>query len=179
MHVLMSLVASLFCFIFMAASIAFALIMWSASLLFGCLTLTSACTSLPLSFESLLWFLAFFLSPCSWPFCASRRRSCTETSQALLFCPTGRSFSASYALLLKKELALTLVRFQYFLVYYIHSDKFCLKKIARTNSQKVPNGFEIRIDVATQRRAHTHAHNWLSVHIKKAKSSTSRLVPSL
>ena len=133
MHVLMSLVASLFCFIFMAASIAFALIMWSVSLLFGCLTLTSACTSLPLSFESLLWFLAFFLSPCSWPFCASRRRSCTETSQALLFCPTGRSFSASYALLLKKELALTFVRFQYFLVYYIHSDKFCLKKIARTN----------------------------------------------
>ena len=51
------------CFIFMVASITFDLIQQPASTLFGCLTLTSACTSLPLSFELLLCFLAFFFSP--------------------------------------------------------------------------------------------------------------------
>ena len=107
--------------------ITFVLIQHPASCLLGCLILTSAGTSLLLSFESLLCFFLCFFSLrrlCLRRFRASRWsgiRSELQPSLALLFFLTGKYCSSVFRLLLKTALLLALVRFWCFLVHSIHS----------------------------------------------------------
>ena len=116
----------------MAANIALALIQQPASSLFGCLTLTSASISLPLSLESLLFFLPFFSSAqrlCSRPFRASRR-SCSLSWRCSFV--SQKSTIRLCLLLLKTVLSRAPVRFWSFLVHSIYSGTL----LSLTNSKK-------------------------------------------
>ena len=117
----------------------FAYIQQAASRLFGCLILTSAGTSLQMSFQTLLCFLACFFSP---------RRLCSrcfqveafaqlQPSRALLFFFTGKSCSSLFTLILKTALSLTLMRFGCFLIHSTYSVRSFLNKLQEERTRKI------------------------------------------
>ena len=89
---------------------------------FSGLIFTALAITLVLNKQPVSPFFGRFFRPTTLFTMSSRFTAKLNPSLAFFSCLTGKSCSSSFTLLLKTELALALVRFWYFLVYYIHSD---------------------------------------------------------